>query len=454
MSESWDGYAALPHPVGHDRRSGRVVLLPPAYDDDAARAFGALSPAPSLAAAIEPLLRDWVRAGLARGALPGREEAGLWADALRHQAALRRGLPAEALWHGPRGRERAWLIDLAAFVEPDQSFATGALARAAAAATTALEIAGPPDPVRAVAVIPANLAGALMAAGVPYAWPEARATAASLLAVVLGGAVEASASLALRLGPCPAWTDRRAPVLRALEAAAGALPPGAETGLASAASAALERGLAAARRHGLRVLGLVALRPANQVERLLGADSAAHHPVASIVHSTDGPDGRPRRMLAPAAARAILALGLAPAERDAVLAHIVGRGTLSGATHAALARLVALGVDPAALEPHLRGAVSLAHAIALAAPKLRPAADDPLLAALERHAIGAGTADEAPFLPARTRAALAEGADDAAREAMALAVAPLLRLGLDVATPAKPRRPVAAQEPATLAHAG
>jgi hypothetical protein len=452
MSESWDGYAALPHRVGTDGRAGRVVLLPPAYDEDAAAAFAALSPAPSLAAAIEPLLRDWMRAGLARGALPGRAEAGLWADALRHQAALRRGLPGEPLWHGPRGRERAWLLDLAAFVEPDQSIATGALARAAAAAITALEIAGPPDPVRAVAVIPANLAGALMAAGVPYAWPEGRATATALLAVVLGAAAEASAALALRLGPCPAWTDRRAAVLRALEAALTALPPGAEQGLRAAASAALERGLAAARRHGLRVLGLVALRAADQVERLLGADSAGHSPVVSIVRSIDGPDGRPRRMLAPAAARAILALGLPASERDAAIAHIVGRGTLSGAPHAALARLVALGVSLEALEPHLRGAVSLAHAVALAAPAVRLPADDPVLAGLERHAIGTGTADEAPFLPARVRAALAEGAEAPAREAMALAVAPFLRLGLDVAAPTRSRRSTT-HTPHALAHA-
>jgi hypothetical protein len=452
MSESWDGYAALPHRVGTAGRAGRVVLLPPAYDDDAAAAFAALSPAASLAAAIEPLLRDWTRAGLARGALPGRVEAGLWADALRHQAALRRGLPAEALWHGPRGRERAWLLDLAAFVEPDLSVATGALARAAAAATTALEIAGPPDPLRAVAVIPANLAGALMALGVPYAWPEGRATAAALVAVVLGAAAEAAAALALRLGPCPAWSGRRAAVLRGLEAAIAALPPGAETGLAAAASAALEQGVAAARRHGLRVLGLVALRPADLVERLLGADSAAHHPVASILRTADGPDGRPRRRLAPAAARAILALGLPARERDAAIAHIAGRGTLAGAPPAALARLAALGVNPERVEPHLRGAVSLAHAVALAAPHVRLPADDPLLAGLERHAIGAGTADEAPFLPARLRAALAEGADASARAAMAEAVAPFLRLGLDVAAPARPRR-APARSPQALAHA-
>lgn len=452
MSESWDGYDALPHRVGTDGRAGRVVLLPPAYDDDAAAAFAALSPAPSLAAAIEPLLRDWMRAGLARGALPGRAEAGLWADALRHQAALRRGLPAEALWHGPRGRERAWLLDLAAFVEPDQSIAVGALARAAAAAVAALEIAGPPDPVRAVAVIPANLAGALMAAGVPYAWPEGRATAAALLAVVLGAAAEASAALALRLGPCPAWTDRRTPVLRAFEAAIAALPPGAEAGLGTAASAGLERGFAAARRHGLRVLGLVGLRPAHLVERLLGADSAGHHPVATILRTTDGPDGRPRRRLAPAAARAILALGLPAIERDAAIAHMAGRGTLSGAPHAALARLVALGVSPETVEPHLRGAVSLAHAVALAAPNVRMPAEDPVLAGLERHAIGAGTADEAPFLPARVRAALAEGAEASAREAMAQALMPFLRLGLDVAAPTKPRR-AHAHAPHALAHA-
>ncbi|WP_161988459.1 hypothetical protein, partial [Elioraea sp. Yellowstone] len=78
--------------------------------------------------------------------------------------------------------------------------------------------------------------------------------------------------------------------------------------------------------------------------------------------------------------------------------------------------------------------------------------EDPLLAALERHAIGAGTADEAPFLPPRLRAALAEGAEPAAREAMARAVAPFLRLGLEVPVPAKPPR-VATGGSRALAHA-
>ncbi|MFQ3623464.1 MAG: hypothetical protein SNJ73_07950, partial [Acetobacteraceae bacterium] len=321
--DPWDQYASLAHSDGR----GRTVALPPAYGPEAAEPFAALSPCDSLAAAMEPSLREWIRRGLADGALPGRTEASLWADALRHQMALRRGLPAEPLWHGPRGRERAWILDLAAFVEPDLTVATGALARAVAAAVTALEIAGPPDPLRPVAVVPGNLAGALMAALVPYAWPEGRATAAALVGVVLGAAAEASAALAIRLGPCPAWTERRAVVLRRLEAAIDALPSGAERGLATASQAALERALAAARRSGLRNLGLVGMRPACLVERLLGADSSAEAPVPSIIRFVDGPDGRPRRRLIDPARRAIAALGLDPVSEGAAIAHIAGHGT-------------------------------------------------------------------------------------------------------------------------------
>lgn len=446
MDETWHGYATVAHRIGEG--AGRWVRLPPAYDAAAAAAFAELSPAPSLAAALEPLIAEWVRAGLARGVLPGRAEAGLWADALRHQAARRCGLPAEPLWHGPRGRERAWVIDLAAFVEPDQTVAVDALGRAVAAAITALEIAGPAEPLRTAAVVPAGLAAALMAAGIPYAWPEGRATAAALLALVLGAAAEASAVLACWLGPCAGWAERRGAVLRRLEAAA-VLPPGAEPALAAAATAALERGLAAARRHGLRVLGLVALRPAGIVERLLGAESAAHHPVPAIVHTPDGPEGRPRRRLAAAAARAIAALGLPPDRQAAVMAHILGHGSFAGAPAAAVERLADHGVAAAAVEPHLAHAVSLTHAVALAAPGVRLAAEDPLLAALERHALGAGTADEAPDLPPRLRAALAEGAEPAAREAMAAAVAPFLGLGLEATV--RPRTP--ARRPRPLAHA-
>lgn len=425
---SWSDYAPLTRSC-----AGRTVTLTEAYDEAVSDAFCALSPRASLAEAMEPVLQEWQRAGLASGAFAGADEARSWTGSLRHQMASAAGLPAEPLWHGPRGRDRAWVLRLSAFVEPDGTFAHDALARAAACAVTALDLSGPPPPTRPASVIVADLAGALMVAGVPYAWPEGRATAASLLALLLGAATEASAALAVRLGPCPAWSGVRSTVLRALEHAVSSLPPGAEPGLDRAARTALERGLAAARRSGLRVLGLVSLRPAGPVERLLGAASAGAAPVPSLIRFDDDTTDRPRRRLIGPARRLIAAQGLAPEQEAAVIAHIVGHGTLAGAPAAALERLATLGLSPTAVAPHLTGAVSLAHAAALAAPGLAVPADDPLLAALERYALGTGSADEAPHLGVRVRAALAEGADEAARAAMETAVAPFLRLGLEPA---------------------
>jgi len=214
LAELWNLYAPLALSVGE-----RTVQLTAAYDPAAAEAFCALSPHSSLAEAMEPWLQDCQRAALASGTLAGPEEVRGWAAMLRHQMACARGLPAEALWHGPRGRDRSWVLCLSAFVEPDGTLASDSLARAVACAVTALDLAGAFPPTRVASVIAADLAGALMALGVPYGWPEGRATAAALLAIMLGAAAEGSAALAVRLGPCPAWSERRSTVLRALEAA-------------------------------------------------------------------------------------------------------------------------------------------------------------------------------------------------------------------------------------------
>jgi len=462
QAEPWAGFAWTRHAVAVEDAAEdgaqrtlfpRLVSMPAAYGQGGAEAFAGLAPAAaSLADAVEPLLRAWRRAGLARGVLPGPEEAeGLFAS-LRLQLGTARGAPDAALWQGLRGAEPRWVLDLAAFVEPSQDIAAAALARAVGQAMTALELAGPNGPARAVAVVPANLAGALMAAGLAYASAEGRATAAALVALVLGTAVEASAGLARRLSPCPAWIERRAPVLATLEGLFDRLPHGAPAALAAEASAALDRGLAAARRHGLRQLGLVALAGPGPVERMLGADSAGAEPVPAIVRHEEGEGGRPVRVLARPAQRAIAALGLAPEEERAAIAAILGTGTLDGAPEEALLALAASGIDPVALERHLPGAVSLAHAAALADPD-RDLPDTPALAALERLAIGTGTAEAAPHLPEATRAALAAGATAAARAAMAEAVAPFLGLGLAEKLRSLRRRAAARSAPPKLAAA-
>ncbi len=448
-AETWAGFAWTTRDVAvedaaHDGAQRtmfpRAVSMPSAYGQAEVEAFATLAPAAAtLADAIEPLLRGWRRAGLTRGVLPGPEEAEGLLDALRLQLATARGAPDAPLWHGARGAEPRWVIDLAAFVEPSQDIATGALARVVGQAMTALELAGPHGPSRTAAIVPANLAGALMASGFAYATAEARGTASALLALVLGTAVEASAGLARRLSPCPAWIERRSAVLAHLEAAFDHILPGAPATLAADAAAALDRGLAAARRHGLRQLGLVALAGPGLVERMLGADSIGAEPLAAIVRHEEGQDARPHRRLARPALRAIAALGLSVEEERAAIAAITGHGTLAGVAEEALRLIVDAGLDPADVEQHLAGAVSLAHAAALADPDvILP--EHPALDAAERHAIGDGTADAAPHLPDAVRAVLSSGAPAAARAAMEEAVTPFLGLGITATALHTPRR--------------
>lgn len=449
QAEMWAGFAWTSHAVAVDDAAEdgaqrtmfpHTVSLPAAYGHEGAEAFVSLSPgAATLADAIEPLFRGWRRAGLTRGVLPGPDEAEGLLDALRLQLATARGAPDAPLWQGVRGAEPRWVLDLAAFVEPSQDIATAALARAVGQAMTALELAGPHGPERAVAVVPANLAGALMAAGLPYATAEGRATAAALMGLVLGTAVEASAGLARRLSACPAWIERRSAVLATLEQAFDRLPPGAPAFLAADAAAALDRGLAAARRHGLRQLGLLALAGPGLVERLLGADSAGAEPMHALVRHAEDHRGRLTRVLARPAQRAIGALGLSPEHERQAIAEIIGHGRLAGAPESVIEALLETGLDPVELAWHLPGAVSLAHAAALA-DAMVTLPDSPAMDALERHAIGTGTAEDAPHLSPAARAALATGASQAARAAMADVVAPFLALGLATAQPRAPKR--------------
>lgn len=461
-AELWAGFAWTCHEVAVEDAAEdgaqrtlfpRSVSLPAAYGHAGAEALLALAPgASTLADAVEPMFRAWRRAGLARGVLPGPEEAEGLLDALRLQLATARGAPDTPLWQGVRGAEPRWVLDLAAFVEASQDIASAALARAVGQAMTALELAGPHGATRPVAVVPANLAGALMAAGLPYAAPAGRAMAAAILALILGTAAEASAALARRLSPCPAWIERRARVLDALEAAFDRIPPGAPPTLAAEAAAALDRGLAAARRHGLRQLGLVALSGPGLVERLLGVDSAGAEPVPAIIRHEEGEAQRLTRSLIRPAQRAIAALGLSPEQERAAIAAIAGHGTLAGAPDEALAALAGSGIDPVALERHLPGAVSLAHAVALADPEAA-LPEGAWAEALERHAIGTGSAEDAPYLSASVRAALAPGASAQARSAMAEALAPFLALGLGEPARAARRRASRSAAPQKLAAA-
>ncbi len=450
-AEMWAGFAWTSHAVAVDDPADdgaqrtmfpRIVSLPAAYGQEGAEAFASLAPgAATLADAVEPILRAWRRAGLTRGVLPGPEEAEGLLDALRLQLATARGAPDAPLWRGQRGAEPRWVLDLAAFVEPSQDIAAAALARAVGQAMTGLELGGPHGPARAVAIVPANLAGALMAAGLPYASAEGRATAAGLFGLVLGTAIEASAALARRLSACPAWIERRGGVIATIEAAFDRLPPGAPAALAAEAAAALDRGLAAARRHGLRQLGLVALGGPGLVERLLGADSAGSEPLPTLVRHAEGHRTGLTRVLARPAQRAIAALGLPPDQERAAISAIIGHGNLIGAPEAGIEALLETGLDPVELGRHLAGAVSLAHAAALADPGvILP--ESPALAALERHVIGTGTAEDAPHLPASAWATLATGASVAARAAMADALSPFLGLGLATDAPRVQRRRV------------
>lgn len=263
----WEGMPlirlrAAPEPEARPR----AIALPAAWGEEEAAAIAALAPGagpvafPRLAEAwIAPLAERGRRLGL----LATEQAAHGFAEALRRLLLSRRGAPGAPLWRG-EGRQPRFVLNLAAFLEPEGGFDAAAYAEAVAVAVRALEIATGGRAVR-LALGFADLAGLLAGLGLAYDSEAGRATAAALAALSRGAAEAESARLAARLGA-------REPACLLAPAAPAATPV---PGLAAAARAALAEAAAAP---GLRHQGILALAAPDAAERLLGAESGGLAP--------------------------------------------------------------------------------------------------------------------------------------------------------------------------------
>lgn len=265
----------------------RPVILPAAWEDEAAAALAALVPgdgavhlALAAAAWITPALR-------ACAGVIGREAAEALGARLHARLQTRRAAPTVALWRGEGEGEPGFVFNLAAFLDPAQGFAAEAFTAAVEEAVLVLSALAPEA--NRLALGFADLAGLLAALGLEYGTEAAELTALALAALLRLAAERASArhgprfSRPLRhpLPPLPALPDP------------GRLPPALGPELA-----AVLRRLEAERGGMLAHERLIALGPPGPVEALLGAEAGGFAPAWGFL---DG-RGRPRRAL-----RALLA---------------------------------------------------------------------------------------------------------------------------------------------------
>jgi hypothetical protein len=244
----------------------RQVRLPGAWEPSAADALAALAPGNGPVALIDAA-EAWIARILQHAAAAGISTA--IADDLRWLLLTRRGAPGAELWRGDCDATPRFVLNLAAFWDPDDAFDVGGFAKAAEIAAVALTFLQPQA--ERIAVGFADLAGLLALLGLEYDCIAARNVAAGLAALMRAAAELGSADMATHFGSAGRATPVEAPPVRA------AIP-----GLVAQATEAQQAAAARPHRRHRITTGLFAPGP---VEALLGVETGGIAPAFAPIDS-------------------------------------------------------------------------------------------------------------------------------------------------------------------------
>ena len=237
-----------------------------------------------------------------------------------------------------------------------------------------------------------NLGALLMAAGVPYDSPPARALAASLTALMCGEAYATSADMAARLGPFDGFdanAEAMCGVLRRHRDALGRFEPGADAargaaGEPDAGLAALTESVRAAARerwdravegceaHGVRNSQATVIAPTGTISFMMDCDTTGIEPDLGLVKHKKLVGGGDLRIVNSTVPVALGRLGYSVPDTADIEAHILDTGHIAGAPHLADAHRAvfacSIGSDAispqghiammAACQPFVSGAIS------------------------------------------------------------------------------------------------
>ncbi len=214
----------------------------------------------------------------------------------------------------------------------------------------------------------ANLGALLMRMGVAYDSPQGFALAGTLTAVLGGEAYAASAEMAGELGPFPGYAPNAESMLRVIRnhrrAAYDApqddyeglsvYPVGiraadAPEGFLQAAQDAWDRALALGERHGFRNAQVTVLAPTGTIGLLMDCDTTGVEPDFALVKFKKLSGGGYFKIINNSVPPALLKLGYAPEEIDAIVAYATGRKTLANAPGVNHETLEAKGFTPDAI---------------------------------------------------------------------------------------------------------
>ena len=287
-------------------------------------------------------------------------------------------------------------LNLKAFLGPDGVFDVPAFEHATRLWTFALEIAVlmAQFPSREIARLSyryrtlglgfANIAGLLMACGLPYDSEAGRALCAAVSAVMTGVAYTTSAEMAEELGPFPGYEANREPMLRVIRnhrrAAYGEatgyeglsvtpVPLDAATcpdaALAEAARRAWDRALEAGERHGYRNAQATVIAPTGTIGLVMDCDTTGIEPDFALVKFKQLAGGGYFKIINRTVPAALRALGYAESQIEDMVRHTVGRATLKGAPGINHMSLKALGFTEsvlAALEDSIKSSFDIRFA--------------------------------------------------------------------------------------------
>lgn len=248
-------------------------------------------------------------------------------------------------------------LNTPAFLEADGTLDPEAFAHATTLLTIAqdvsLMIATQPTPrlakrvwdFRPLSLSPMGLASLLMAMGLAYDSPQGRAFGRAVCALITGTAYHTSARMAEELGSFPAYAHNALSMGRVLQRHADTLSdelPSNElpsNDIGSALSDHWQRAIRAAwqcaqqcgQETGFRNAQVSLITEARSEAVILDCDSPGLSPSPALVYWRRNERGDYEKTLSSSVIKGLKSLGYSDAQTDAILCHVLGRGTLKGA---------------------------------------------------------------------------------------------------------------------------
>jgi ribonucleoside-diphosphate reductase alpha chain len=183
----------------------------------------------------------------------------------------------------------------------------------------------------------ANIGALLMALGLPYDSDEGRALAGALTSLLTGHAYATSARTAARMGPFAGYAENQEHMLRVLEqhraeasSIDGTLVP---ADLLSAAQQSWDDACELAAQVGVRNSQATVLAPTGTIGLMMDCDTTGVEPDLGLVKMKKLVGGGTMTIVNQTIPRALVRLGYAPDEIDAIVAYINENMSILGAPH-------------------------------------------------------------------------------------------------------------------------